>query len=181
MVTKLYCFVGPSGSGKSTIMDALEERGLKAVKSYTDRPRRFETEDTHIFLSKRDFDLLKDKAIETKFDKYRYCTTFEQLNECSTFAVDPVGVSKLKENESKIKDFVIIYLNASPMTCLARMIAQGRDSKRANVRSAHDIQAFAGFIFIADYVIDASKSFDFVLGSVLDIIKKEEQDASFIF
>ena len=47
--------VGRTATGKDTLREALEKHAnMTFVKSYATRPRRFENEDTHIFITKNE-------------------------------------------------------------------------------------------------------------------------------
>ena len=68
--------VGESGSGKTTIANILENKyWLKQVQSYTERPKRYDEETGHTFVTPIEFDQLKDIVAYTCYNRYRYCTT----------------------------------------------------------------------------------------------------------
>ena len=57
----LIVLCGKSGCGKTTIASLLQEKyNLKVIQSYTTRPPRYKNEEGHIFISKEEFDNLKD-------------------------------------------------------------------------------------------------------------------------
>lgn len=99
----LVLVIGRSGSGKDTIVRAAQKHfGIKAIPSYTDRPKRdCETEGVeHTFLTKEGFD--KILATEEVFaytqigeTGYRYCTTVSMLNampgDTIFYIIDPKG------------------------------------------------------------------------------------------
>lgn len=125
MNTPLYLFVGRSASGKTTVADLLESKhGLKQVQSYTTRPQRYEGEIGHIFVSKEEFDNLGELAAYTFYNGYEYGTTFDQLNECDIYVIDPAGVETLLER-CRDRKIVIFYFDTSVYTRINRMLDRG--------------------------------------------------------
>ena len=55
--------------------------GLIQLQSYTTRPPRYEGEKGHIFVSKREFDLLYPRVAYTNYNGYEYYATITQVNE----------------------------------------------------------------------------------------------------
>ena len=55
---------GPSGAGKSTIIKALMDRhkNLKLIKTFTTREKRTQEDDSHFFVSKKEFEELMNKV-----------------------------------------------------------------------------------------------------------------------
>ena len=89
----LVLLVGKSGAGKTTLENRLVKNfGFHGTKSYTTRPKRFEGEDSHIFISEDEFNALENKVAYTEFNGYKYCATKEQLDNASVYVVDPDGV-----------------------------------------------------------------------------------------
>lgn len=146
----LYLIVGPSGCGKSfnvrqftkyfvvndeRIVDVDGERvkvtrslPIKAVKSYTTRPKRGIRDDEHVFVVDEEFNRLGPFVAYTEFDGYRYGVREEQLEDCDIYIIDPAGVKDLLENYHGSKGIKIIRLEASEDICRANM-ARRRDSK----------------------------------------------------
>lgn len=121
----LYLFVGKSASGKTTVADLLESKyGLRQVRSFTTRPPRYEGEIGHIFVSEDEFHNLGELAAYTFYNGNHYGTTFEQLNECSVYVIDPKGVETLLSKYIG-RPVVILYFNASAYTRINRMLDRG--------------------------------------------------------
>lgn len=164
----LVLLVGKSGSGKTTLEKMLVEIGFKSVKSYTTRPKRTEDEDSHTFVSKGEFDVLKNKVAYTNFNGYEYCATKEQLDNATVYVIDPAGVEYLKQSGYD-RELFIVYLETWGSTCMARMLDRGDDYDKAKQRVANDEKEFALFESKADVKIDANKDCVSVYSKFLDI------------
>lgn len=149
----LTLIVGKSGSGKSTFQNALVRKyGFKDVQSYTTRPKRYDNETGHIFVTKEEFDALENKVAYTEFNGYEYCATKEQLDESNVYIIDPKGIETLKQNYDG-KFLFIVYLDADENTCRKRMRLRGDDSEQVEERIRHDRGVFGNFMY--DCILDA--------------------------
>lgn len=158
----LILIVGRSGSGKTTLeKNVVDFLDFKTVKSYTTRPPRYDGEDSHIFVSKEEFDALEEKMGYTKFNGYEYCATKEQLNNANIYVIDPKGVRYLWSHYNDKKIF-IMYLNADRETCFERMIERGEDRQRVIERLKNDDKEFYDFERYADAVLDANDEPEYV-------------------
>lgn len=100
MITKnLYCLIGPSGSGKTFLADILGN----SVQSYTTRPKRFDTETGHTFVTDYEYNRIPDenKVAENRYNGHRYCATIQQLNSASCYVVDVPGYKMLMEKKKE--------------------------------------------------------------------------------
>ena len=136
----LYLFVGKSASGKTTIANLLEERyGLRQVASYTTRPQRYEGEIGHVFISNEEFDQLGKLAAYTEYNGFRYGTTFEVLDKCSIYVIDPPGVETLLKNMDEYeRSICMIYFDAAVSTRIERMVDRGASDMEIVSRLHHD-------------------------------------------
>ena len=135
----LYLFVGKSSSGKTTIARLLEDQyGHKQVQSYTTRPPRYKGEYGHVFVSDEEFQNLGELAAYTFYNGYHYGTTFQQLDECSIYVIDPPGVEYLLRNISCDKTVKIIYFDAAVSTRIDRMVDRGASDMEIIKRLRHD-------------------------------------------
>lgn len=142
MINPLYLFVGRSASGKSTIASILEEQyNLPQVQSYTTRPKRYETERGHIFVSGSEFDKLQNIIGYTEYNNHRYCSTKEQLDTASIYVVDTVGTETLLERYESERPIVIFYFDATVKTRIDRMLNR-YDHDAAIVSRLHTDDAF---------------------------------------
>ena len=74
--------LGRSGTGKSTLEQLLcQTYNVKAIKSYTTRPKRSQDEDNHIFITKDEINNYPNKIATTTINDNFYFATKEQLDE----------------------------------------------------------------------------------------------------
>lgn len=119
----LYLFVGRSASGKTTLAELLEEKyGMPSLQSYTTRPRRYENETGHTFISDDDFDKLRNIIAYTEYNGYKYCATKDQIDCISIYVVDVPGVKTLLEKYETDRNIAIVYFNTDVRTRIDRMI-----------------------------------------------------------
>lgn len=162
----LVLLVGKSGAGKTTLENRLVKNfGFRGTKSYTTRPRRFEGEDSHIFISEEEFNALENKVAYTEFNGYKYCATKEQLDNASVYVVDPDGVETLMKNYDR--NFFIVFLDVNKQLCEKRMKERGDDSSAIKTRLDSDEKTFEPFKAKADVVIDANGGIDRMVGDFL--------------
>ena len=107
-----YLLVGRSGSGKDYTSEVLKKYGLTFLKSYTTRPKRFEKEDTHVFINKEEVDSYTDKIAYTKINDNEYFSTKQQVVDNDAYIIDPNGIKVLLDN-MKDTEFFIIYVSAN--------------------------------------------------------------------
>lgn len=139
--TPLYLFVGKSASGKTTVADLLESKyGFKQVWSLTTRPPRYEGETGHVFVSEEEFFNSGKLAAYTFYNDNHYGTTFDQLNECSIYVIDPKGVETLLSKYIG-RPIVILYFNASVYTRIHRMLDRGDSDTQIIGRLLEDEKA----------------------------------------
>lgn len=181
MAKPLFLFVGPSGSGKTTVANMIEEQyGYVQVQSYTTRPKRYEGETGHIFISKEEFDKLENLAAYTKYNGYEYCTTSAQLDECDIYVIDPPGVKTLLKRYNN-RPIRIVYFDSTVKNRIERMVDRG-DSDTEIVGRLHNDEAYDWYEELQDIAsyythkqilvrkIDANTNEPKVLSQVLDYI-----------
>lgn len=139
----IFLIVGRSGSGKSTIVNKLcDKYGYKTVESYTTRPQRFEGEGGHIFITKEEFDMLKDKCAYTLFDGNEYCATSAQVDEANFYIIDPAGVEYFKEHYKGEKTPCVVFFKIDAGTALIRMTDRGDELDKIVSRTSNDNEKF---------------------------------------
>jgi dephospho-CoA kinase len=106
----MICIVGRSGSGKDYLANEFERFGYKILKSYTTRPKRFENEDTHIFISKEEANKIVDKMAVTEINGYEYFSTISQVKENDIYIIDPEGLKTLTKSVDNKESIYVIYV-----------------------------------------------------------------------
>lgn len=143
----IVLLVGKSGVGKTTIANELKNLyHWNSVQSYTDRPKRYDGEEGHTFLSKEEFDkiLWTDMVAYTNFDGHRYCATKKQVDESQIYIIDPAGIKFFKNHYKGEKKIIVAYVTTSFFTGIMRIFERGDGVKKAMKRVFHDIFKFRG-------------------------------------
>ena len=116
MKPMIVCIVGESGSGKTTLADLIEKRyGIPMINSYTNRPKRKDTETGHVFIEPAEFDLLKigDMIAYTEWKGYRYCCLTSDVQLRNTYVIDESGLRMLTEHYSDVYDIRTVRLHCN--------------------------------------------------------------------
>lgn len=150
----IYLIVGKSGSGKTTLVNELRKYGYTSVESYTTRPKRFDNETGHTFVTENEFDQLKDICAYVKYNGYRYCATSEQVNNSTLYVIDPDGIEYFKRHYVGRKNIYTIYIECPWYTRLYRMLKRGDSFKQAIERIALDDKVFANCGNKANFIIE---------------------------
>ncbi len=163
-----FLICGKSGSGKTTILNRLENSyGLTQLQSYTTRLPRHAGEGGHIFVSKKEFDLLYPRVAYTNYNGFEYCATIAQVNESDLLTIDPFGIDFFKKAYTGWKKVKIVYILVSEEERIARMRRRGDCSEDILKRIAYDEQLFKGIENMADVIISNENLEE----SVLDLLK----------
>ena len=151
----IWLLIGHSGTGKSAVADYMaKHHGLTVLQSYTTRPKRFDEERGHIFITEEEFAKLKDIVAYTVFNNYKYGATAEQVENSDIYIIDVKGVEEFKNLYKGEKTPIFIYLTATVDNCIKRMRARGDSVEKVMERVNHDKEAFAGVIY--DVKIDTN-------------------------
>ena len=119
----IFLFVGKSASGKTTIADMLGKDGYSQVYSYTTRPKRYENEIGHTFITDEEYDKLENIVASTLYNGHRYCTTLNQIQEADIYVIDIPGVETLMENYDRLDRRVyVFYFDTDVYTRIKRML-----------------------------------------------------------
>ena len=122
----MYLIVGRTGSGKdylaqkiielSTVITAddkpINKEPMTVLKSYTTRPKRNESEDTHIFITKGEAVSYTDKVATTQIGDYEYFATANQVEHTDLYIIDPHGIEELTKSMPDT-EFQIIYVHVN--------------------------------------------------------------------
>lgn len=107
----IYLIVGRTASGKDYFANLLEEKGMTKVKSHTTRPKRFDEEDTHIFITQEEANSIKKRIAYTKIGHDEYFATADDIDGKDFYIIDPNGIKTLAENMPNTA-FSVIYIKA---------------------------------------------------------------------
>lgn len=151
----IFLIVGCSGSGKTSITEQLEKRyGLKSIQSYTTRPKRYDDETGHTFVSNEEFDKLADMVGYTEFAGNRYCATAEQVENNNLYVIDPKGVDFFMKAYNGSKTPKVIFINSDLTTRYERMKSRAEENgstymeavKSSLERITNDVAEFYDYI-----------------------------------
>ena len=183
----LYLFVGKSASGKTTVAEILEsEYKLNTLQSYTTRPKRYDNETGHTFITNEEFDSLTNIVAYTEYNGYRYCCTKEQIDSTDIYVIDVPGVETLLEKYRSNRPIIILYFDTSVPTRIDRMIDRGssdaeivsrlyNDEKNDWVKDLLRMSRYYKINQIQNvetYIIDANQELEDVLFNIKFYIKK---------
>lgn len=154
---KLFCIMGETASGKDTLTKKLcEDTSMKAIVSYTTRPRRTNEGDTHIFVDDSVYEQMKDNlAAYTEINGFRYWTTIEQIYDNDIYIIDPNGLETLENLGLEDIDLCSIYINVPIDVRLERALYRGDSLEdffsrnKSEMRQFIQMKAAGGF----DYAI----------------------------
>ena len=141
--------IGRSGSGKDTLAMALTEKfGMKQLCSTTTRPRRYDGEDSHIFVSEAEAEKLKERVAETVINGYQYFATKQQFEECDIYVIDPRGLEYLCKKAPN-SPLCVVYVHAEDGVRKERAIKRADDAEEAakvfEKRHADEDEQFSDF------------------------------------
>ena len=129
----LICVIGRTASGKDMLVNKLCERtGLKAVTSYTTRPRRSNEGNTHIFVSDDVYTQIKESggiAAYTEIAGHKYWTTVDQLYENDVYIIDYKGIQTLRELNLQNIRIVTVFVNVPDDVREQRALNKRKDDK----------------------------------------------------
>ena len=152
----LLCVLGRTACGKDSLVNKLCERtDMKAVLSYTTRPRRENEGDAHIFTTE---DVYKQMQVEgivaayTEISGYHYWTTIDQLYENDVYIIDYKGVQTLRELNLPDIRFVTVFVNTPDNIREERALKKRKDDKFVfRKRSLDEASQFREMLKNADF------------------------------
>lgn len=152
----IYLVVGRSGSGKSTIVNKFIEKypNYKALPSYTTRPKRYEDEKGHLFVTEKDFFNLNNMVAYTKFNGYHYCATSEQVDYNDFYIIDIDGIKYFKKHYKGKKKIKIIYIESAEQFLIENMKKRGDTIENVNERIVNDSVKFFDICFKAHLILE---------------------------
>jgi len=157
----IYCIMGRTGSGKDHLAKMLARKGLRNVLSYATRPKRFEKEATHVFITKEEAAKIPttERAASTVIGEYEYFATKEQVKDSDIYIIDPKGLMELARNMPDTAIHVV-YVHAPEEDRLKRAsVRGGKDKAEAEKeafikRSAAEDEQFKEFEEFLDAYVE---------------------------
>lgn len=180
MLNALYCLIGKSGTGKSTVMQALHDTfGYAIAQSYTDRPKRTQDEQGHIFLSSSEFDALGDLILPRNSQDGRYGMTEEILDKSDLIVLDYLGTEELLKTYTK-RPVHVIGLHADMHARIVRIDGRGNTFQERRKRMAADEHDFYFMDDVCEIVVTNNDLFHVAHGRVyFSDVDEEELEVLF--
>jgi guanylate kinase len=177
-LNNLYIIAGKSGSGKDSVSDKLcTDYELRKVHSYTTRKKRKDELNTHIFVTTKEFDKIRNDLVAyTMFNGKAYGATNKQVNESDLYILDKKGILYFKEHYNNYKPFKIIYLDVPEFMCRERMKKRGDSTEEIEKRIQNDRIEFKGIEKLSDVII-SNKYFLSCVCDIWEYIQKCEVDS----
>ena len=152
----LLLIVGRTASGKDSLVSKLCERtNLKAITSYTTRPRRINEGDTHIFTTEEVYEQMQAEgqvAAYTQISGYHYWTTVNQLYENDIYIIDYKGIQTLRDLDLPNIRFVTVFVNVPDKIREERALKKRKDDKLVfRKRSLDESAQFREMLKNADF------------------------------
>lgn len=152
----LLLILGRTASGKDTLVNKLCERtGLKAITSYTTRPRRENEGDTHIFVDKKTYEQMQAEeniAAYTEIAGNSYWSTVDQLYENDVYIIDYDGVKTLKALNLPNLRLVSVFINTPDSIREERALSLRKDDKKKfRVRDYAEASQFREMLKNSDF------------------------------
>lgn len=152
-----FLIVGRTATGKDTLASILTYKyGWKFVKSMTTRPKRYEEEDTHVFISEEEANKisLEDRVAYTVINDYQYFATKKQVEESDAYIIDPYGVHVLL-NKMPDEYFYIVYIRpynyqTQREKAISRSDATEKEEKIFESRHMSEDEQFSEFEHLLD-------------------------------
>lgn len=152
----LLCVLGRTACGKDSLVGKLCERtGLKAITSYTTRPRRENEADTHIFTTKETYEKMQadgNVAAYTEIAGNLYWTTVDQLYDNDVYIIDYDGIKTLKSLNLPNLRLVSVFINTPDEIREERALNLRKDDKaKFRVRNFSEAGQFRDMLKNADF------------------------------
>ncbi len=171
----ILLITGRSGVGKDTIADYLcDNFGYTKVKSYTTRQPRYEGEETHIFVTKEEFDKLSHKVAYTNREGVEYCATQEQVDNADIYIIDPPGIKYFLEVYKGNRQPIIIVIDCPEPERRQRVSNRCVDgNKELANRQNLDNEFNVPLRHPYKYVISQDENISSAINSIMSYVRKQ--------
>lgn len=148
----LFLILAKSSTGKDFIVDKIcKDFNKQKVISRTERKPRWESENTHLFVSHeqayKEYDRNDVIAKDIVYGNRYYTLPEDDIKNKDFYIINPQGIRKMKKNDLNL---CIVYLKVNPLLRFLRIIK--RDKLKAFKRLILDIKEFKGAEDMADIV-----------------------------
>jgi guanylate kinase len=186
----LLLVVGRTASGKDSLVGKLCERtNLRAITSYSTRPRRENEGDTHIFTTEGVYEQMQSEGVVaayTQISGYHYWTTINQLYENDVYIIDYKGIKTLHELNLPDIRFVTVFVNVPDEIREERALNKRKDDKFVfRKRSLDESAQFREMLKNADFDysvsnIDLAKAYSVLrwIATVEGVWKNDKEDTT---
>ena len=152
----LFCIIGRTASGKDRLITKIcELSNATQLISYTTRERRVDEGDTHRFVSEEDYQQMYTSgqiAAYTQIGAARYWCTFEQLYESDYYAIDYLGLQRLRELNLPNLRLVSVFINTPDDVREYRALHIRKDSQdKFRKRNLDEREQFRTMLKNADF------------------------------
>lgn len=152
----LLCVIGRTASGKDSLVNKFCERtGAKQLISYATRARRNGEGDTHIFVTKDEYETMlanNQVAVDTNIAGNYYWSTINQLYETDVYIVDYIGLKKMRELNLPNIRLVSVFINTPDAVREHRALSKrGDDKSKFRMRDIDERQQFRDMLKNADF------------------------------
>ena len=152
----LLCILGKTACGKDSLVNKLCERtGLKAITSYTTRPRRENEGDAHMFVDEDVYHQMYEAGVVaafTQIGQYKYWTTIDQLEDADIYIIDYEGIKTLRALNLPNIRLVTVFINTPDKIREERALNKRKDDKFVfRKRSLDEATQFREMLKNADF------------------------------
>ena len=166
---KTFAFIGPSGAGKSHLANILVERlpDISLVRSYTTRPKRSSTDESHVFVDQKKFvELEKQQVFVGTYNAFGYSYGLPKSDDSNRRLI-LIRAPLVNRFRQLFSNPVVIEIDAPIETLSERLNVRGDQSRIDKDALASEIEAGRK---LADYIINSSQSTEQCIKQITKII-----------
>lgn len=152
-MTKKLILMGRAGSGKDYLAAKLREQGMTIIRSCTNRPKRFDAEDTHVSLTESEINAIADeqKLCKTVVNGFEYFFTEKMFTENDGCILDIPGFYEISKRFPK-EEFLLVYIIPTDDSLRKQKISTRGSHKNESMklREEEESRAFSTFETLND-------------------------------